>query len=101
MSVRVRRAAQWEDGLRLLAMQRGNSAQHECMILDPSGRPTCMSFEAAQRDSAQMAEEMAGAAKPLRLGKGSEWARVEVRPEAAKEDEEEEGEEDEEEDADE
>ena len=71
------------------------------MVLDSVGEAKCVNLETMWRDSAQMDEEMAGAAKPLRLGKGSEWARVEVRPEAAKEDEEEEGEEDEEEDADE
>ncbi|KAL1685499.1 hypothetical protein GGG16DRAFT_106319 [Schizophyllum commune] len=65
------------------------------MILDSAGEAKCMNVETTWRDSAQM-EEMAGAAKPPRPGQGSEWARVEVRPEAAKKDEEEEEEEDEE-----
>ncbi|KAI5822695.1 hypothetical protein K523DRAFT_334831 [Schizophyllum commune Tattone D] len=73
-----------------------NAIRHN-MILDPSGRPTCMSFEAAWRDSVQMAKEMLEAAKPLRPSDRLIWARVEVKLGAAKEDEEEEIEEEEEE----
>lgn len=56
-----------------------------------------MSFEAAWRDSVQMAKEMLEAAKPLRPSDRLIWARVEVKLGAAKEDEEEEIEEEEEE----